>query len=103
MNLGILVEMSDGRIGTVVFNGLSGVGIKWGVHYPNPKDFEGTSGGVCPQDDRSSFKWEPDALLRDPWPGAEIECVGKNYNTLTEKELATLKGDRNGHAEQERV
>jgi hypothetical protein len=32
MKLGTRIKLSDGRIGTVVFNGLIGVGIKWGEH-----------------------------------------------------------------------
>lgn len=46
MKLGAHVLLPDGREGTVVFNGLSGVGIKWGLHDPDPSDFDGTNGGI---------------------------------------------------------
>jgi len=64
--LGTIVRVPDGREGTVVFNGLMGVGVKWGRHNPNPNDFAGTDGNTTCDDAPEDFKWEPDALLRDP-------------------------------------
>ena len=32
MKAGTIVKLSDGRIGTVVYNSLDGVGIKWGEY-----------------------------------------------------------------------
>ena len=83
MKLGTKVKLSDGRIGTVVYNSLDGVGIKWGEHNPDPKDFEGTHGGLfesetVPED----FKWYPDAMLRNPYPSATLPCVGTEYEVL---------------------
>jgi len=67
--LGTIVRLPDGREGTVVFNGLMGVGVKWGRHDPPESDFDDTDGNTCqsgadglPHD----WPWEPDALLRDP-------------------------------------
>jgi hypothetical protein len=43
MKLGTHIRFKDGREGTVVYNSLVGVGVKWGIHYPDPKDFENTN------------------------------------------------------------
>jgi len=64
--LGTIVKVPDGRVGTVVFNSLIGVGIKWGRHKPPVEDFEGTTGGTVHEEPREDFPWKPDALLRDP-------------------------------------
>ena len=32
MKVGTIIELLDGKRGTVVYNGLDGVGIKWGEH-----------------------------------------------------------------------
>ena len=86
--LGTQVRVPDGRVGTVVYNSLMGVGIKWGLHDPYPGDFEGTSGNTVTllggdEDKPRDFAWEPDALLRTPWPSCERygfapeDCVGE--------------------------
>jgi len=68
MRLGTKVWLPDGRVGTVVYNSLIGVGIKWGLHDPDP----------------------PDALLREPWPTCELygfkpeQCVGSDYEILSD-------------------
>jgi len=82
MKLGTQVRLPDGRIGTCVYNGLDGAGILWGLHDPNPADFEGTSGGI--QDDTvpENWPWRPEAMLRDPWPGAAVPCVGSKFTIL---------------------
>jgi hypothetical protein len=89
MKLGTKVKLPDGRIGTVVFNSLIGVGIKWGVHDPPLEDFDGTTGGVLWEDAKpADWPWRPDALLRKPWLGAlrygfAIEdCVGEEFEVL---------------------
>jgi hypothetical protein len=72
----------------VVFNGLCGVGIKWGRHDPDPAIFVGSVGdlgkiGVHGEESPDLSEWAPDALLRDPWPGCERsgfstdQCVGE--------------------------
>ena len=83
--LGTVVRLPDGRVGTTVFNGLCGVGIKWGVHHPDPRDFEGSSGGCFadPPEVRERLRqWEPDAMLRDPYPSADIPCVGEVFEIV---------------------
>ena len=86
--LGTHVRLPDGRVGTVVYNSLIGVGIKWGIHYPDPADFEGTTGNTVYEEPRPDWPWEPDALLRDPWPGCESygfppeTCVGEEFEII---------------------
>ena len=92
MKLGTHILLPDGQIGTVVYNALIGVGIKWGKHYPDPKDFVGTAGNLHKSKVSDSWRWYPDAILRDPWPGCEEhgfardECVGENYTIVKDKE-----------------
>jgi len=89
MKLGTIVELPDKRIGTVVYNSLIGVGIKWGIHYPDPQDFIGTDGNTVSDGCPEGWQWEPDALLRDPWPSCEVcgfmaeQCVGEKYEIIT--------------------
>lgn len=90
MQLGTHVRLPDGREGTVVYNSLIGVGIKWGLHDPDPKDFEGTSGNTVPEVESTpgEWPWQPDALLREPWPScsehgfAPSACVGTEYEII---------------------
>lgn len=90
MKLGTQIQFSDGRIGTVVYNSLIGVGIKWGRHDPDPADFDGTNGNTFDCNDcvPKDWPWEPDALLREPWSGVErygftaAQCVGNDFRTL---------------------
>lgn len=90
MKLGTHIKLPDGRVGTVVYNGLDGVGIKWGRHAPKPEDFEGTTGGLF--DDTEGLKarglwpfpWLPDAMLREPYKYADLPCVGNDYELLEE-------------------
>ncbi len=76
--LGTQIIFEDGREATVIYNGLCGVGIKWGLHNPDPKDFEYTGaefGGDVPED----WPWEPDAILREPYDGVSYECEGGDF------------------------
>ncbi len=88
MKLGTWVRLPDGREGTVIYNSLIGVGIVWGLHNPDPKDFEGTDGNTVSGGVPDDFKWEPEALLREPFTGCEScgfsadECVGSNYEII---------------------
>ena len=70
MKPGTLIRLPDGREGTVVYHGLDGYGIKWGRHR-------------VPVNELNLFKagdeWAPEAMLREPYPGAELECVGEEY------------------------
>ena len=79
--LGTIIELPDGRRGTTVYNSLTGIGIKWGEHNPNPADFEGTDGNVVSDGAPEGWQWSPDAMLREP--EAEdvlgMPCVGEEF------------------------
>lgn len=88
MKVGTQIRMADGREATVVFHGLVGDGIKWGLHEPRPEDFEGTSGDLLsPADDSPAltedWPWHPDAYLRSPFPSADLPCVGDDFEVVT--------------------
>lgn len=85
MKLGTHIRLADGREGTVVFNGLTGVGIKWGIHYPDPADFEGTCGDLLehsPEVMERLEEWLPEAMLREPYKTADLPCVGTDYEII---------------------
>jgi len=78
--LGDFIKVPDGRIGTMVYNGLEGIGIKWGKHKLTDEDREQIL-GLCPLFDQkppSGYNWKPDAMLRDQELTflLGMECVG---------------------------
>lgn len=86
MKLGTHVQLPDGRVGTVVYSSLAGIGIRWGLHDPHEEDFAGTSGDIVPVSADSpardpDWPWKPEAMLR----GTEaqdffaIPCVGRTF------------------------
>lgn len=79
--IGQHIRLPDGREATTVYNGLDGVGIKWGIHYPSMDDFTNDPMFGKPPDD---FKWFPEAMLRDKGLEQllEMECVGEDYTFL---------------------
>lgn len=83
--------MADGREATVVYNSLIGVGVKWGLHNPDPADFEGTDGNTRQSGSPPpGWEWKPEAILREPWKGCEDcgfkseDCVGEDYEIIKE-------------------
>ena len=85
MKPGTIIKLSDGRIGTIVYNGLDGEGIKWGEHNVTMDDITGngnTTHGVEIVPD--GYNYFPDAMLRKPYPSAELECVGNEYEVVRE-------------------
>jgi len=88
MKAGTIIKLPDGRIGTIVYNGLDGEGIKWGKHNITIHDIIGngntTHGAeIAP----TNYDWFPDAMLRDVYSLAEkegIECVGNDYEIIQE-------------------
>ena len=76
MKPGTFVELPDGRVGTVVYHNLDGYGIKLGRHNLSESDVNGLLRG------NASEGLAPDAMLRDPYPSAELECVGESYKIL---------------------
>ena len=87
MKAGTVIRLPDGRIGTVVYNGLDGVGIKWGEHRATLADLRGSGCTLIGVQDEipEDYEWTPDAMLRAPYRGAELECVGKSYAVLDEE------------------
>ena len=83
--LGTIVRLPDGRTGTVVFNGLTGIGIRWGEHAITPEIrelFRNTCGGAFGDDGSAETvpnKWYPEAMLREPSESLErslgLPCV----------------------------
>jgi hypothetical protein len=88
MKLGTQIKFADGREATVVYNSLIGVGVMWGLHNPPLEDFEGTDGNTVQDGAPEGWQWEPDALLRNPWPGCERtgfsakQFVGNDYEVI---------------------
>ncbi len=85
MKLGTHIKLPDGRTGTVVYNSLIGVGIKWGKHDPSEEDFINTDGNTISDGAPDGWPWEPDALLREPlevFLKAGWECVGEKYEII---------------------
>jgi len=86
--LGTQVKLPSGKVGTVVYNSLIGVGIKWGLYNPNPEDFMNTDGNTVSDGAPDGWGWEPDAILREPWDGclrcgfSEDQCVGSEYEVI---------------------
>jgi hypothetical protein len=84
MRAGTLIRLADGREGRVVYNGLDGVGIRWGS---GPVDVETIMRGDSSLFDNSPNdeelqRWAPQAMLRDPYPSADLECVGRDFEVI---------------------
>jgi hypothetical protein len=81
MKAGTIVRLADGREGTVVYNGLDGVGIKFGRHAITLTDVEGNGlFGQAPTD----YPYYPNAMLRETYPSADLPCVGTNFEVIEE-------------------
>ncbi len=78
---GTVVELPDLRRGTVVYHGLDGYGIRWGIHSVQEKDLYGC-GGWFNAEVPVNYEWFPDAMLRDPYAGASMPCVGWKFVIL---------------------
>ena len=85
MKLGTQIRLIDGREATVIYNSLISVGIKSGLHNPDPKEFEHTTGNTVDEVIPEGWSWEPEALLRKPWDGCERhgftrdQCIDVDY------------------------
>ena len=79
--MGTIVELKDGRRGTAVYNGLDGVGIKWGEYNITENDIKG-DGGMTKQEIPEDYEWKPDAMLREDYPSADLPCVGEDYEII---------------------
>jgi len=81
MKAGTIIELPDGRRGTVVYNSLDGVGIKWGEHKITENDIKG-HGNLFQENIPDNYDLYPDAMLRNPYPSADLECVGTEYKII---------------------
>ena len=80
MKPGTIVRLPDGREGTVVYHGLDGYGIVWGriavdvdaVLSVTPLFHREKPAGVP----------EPEAMLREPYEGADLPCGGDDYEVV---------------------
>lgn len=79
--LGTHIRFEDGREATTVYNGLDGVGVKWGIHYPVMEDFPPFN-PFADEEEPEGFKWYPDAMLRSPYSGAKLECIDMDYELI---------------------
>ena len=68
MKQGTVIRLPDGREATVVYHYLDGYRIRWG-HV-----------------DRGEWDTPPEAMLREPYPSADCECVGREYERVADAE-----------------
>jgi len=82
MKPGTIVRLPDGREGTVVYHGLDGYGIRWGrVGIDSDKILQANPlFGDKPVD----YEYEPEAMLREDYPSADVPCVGEKYEVIRE-------------------
>lgn len=80
MKAGTIVRMPDGREGTVVYHGLDGYGIRWGRIAVDRERLESVNPLFGEQPD--DWPYAPEAMLRKPWSGAVLECVGDDYEAV---------------------
>jgi hypothetical protein len=80
MKPGTIVRLPDGREGTVVYHSLCGYGIVFGRVAVDVEAIKAS----CPLFDgeRDERVPEPEALLREPWKGAWLPCVGESYEVV---------------------
>ncbi len=84
--VGTIVELPDGRVGTTVYNGLDGVGIKWGRHTVTSDDIEGHGGCEMHCEPPPDYEWFPEAMLREPYKYADLPCVGEDFEILNDED-----------------
>jgi hypothetical protein len=82
MKAGTLIKLPDGRDGTVVYNSLDGVGIIWG-HKTVDVDAIMNSCPIFSGDNEGNIP-SPEALLRTPYEGQWCECVGDEFEVVSE-------------------
>ncbi len=86
MKPGTIIKLPDGREGTVVYHGLNGYGIRWGRLIVDVEAILSQCPVMGEQPEDS--EWTPQAMLRKPYPGAELECVGGDYEFVSVAERA---------------
>lgn len=81
MTPGTIIKLPDGQEATIVYHGLDGYGIVFGrqkvdvqaIYDCAPIFKNGNRNPECP---------EPEAMLRKPWKGSELPCVGDDYEIV---------------------
>ena len=81
MKAGTIIKLPNGEIGTVVYNSLDGIGIKYGRYEITREDIQG-HGNLFKEEVTGDYELYPDAMLREPYPSADIECVGSEYEII---------------------
>lgn len=87
MKPGTHIKLPDGREGTVVFHSLTGYGIKWGRLPLSGAEIEqilAGNGSLFKGGVPEGYDLEPEAMLRKPYPSADLECVGDEYEIIGE-------------------
>ena len=84
MRPGTVVELPDGRRATVVYHGLDGYGIQWGELEVDVEAI--LKGSPTFGEWAGDWEYDPDAMLRESYPGAVTECVGGDYVIVEETE-----------------
>jgi hypothetical protein len=86
MKLGTIVRLKDGREATVVYNSLIGYGVRIGRIELTSEMIEAIYAGdgntVKNGNPSGMLDIEPEALLRDPWGGEPMPCVGASYEVI---------------------
>lgn len=79
MKPGTIIKFADGRLATIVYHGLDGYGIQWGVKSVDIKTIKATN----PLFDNKpkDFEWEPEAMLREKSyeSRCKIPCIDSDY------------------------
>lgn len=87
---GTVVRLADGREATVVYNSLCGYGVKMGRIMLSANQIEaiyqGDGNTLHNGNPTGRADIEPEAWLRDPWPGAKMPCVGEDYEIVWKPE-----------------
>ena len=64
MKPGTIIKIK-GKLATVVYHNLDGYGIIWDAHEIDPNNLQ-----------------EPEAMLREPYPGAQYACIAEKYTIV---------------------
>ena len=84
MKPGTIIRLPDGREGTVTYHGLIGYGIRWGRIKVDVEACLQGNGNTISGGAPSGYEFMPEAMLRDPYPQADLECVGDKYEIIEE-------------------
>ena len=84
MKAGTIIRLPDGREGTVVLHSLGGYGIMWGCIGVTLSDIQEAMRGANPlfEGPPDDYPYHAEAMLREPYPGADVECVGNDYEVV---------------------